>query len=444
MVATVLSGISGAFYYRPAGTRAVFNPSDVTIAGAIFNVGQYLGFRVGDPVKFSVANQLGGTPSGTLPSGIVAGTTYYVISYNRVTGSLTVSATLGGSVIAITTQGSVFGPNRFQVAYADFEVVGQVRSWTFNINRAEIDVSTIGQAPGQRVPFKSYISGFADGNGTATLYLTDDDHALSNRIIEDVLQHRQVGCGMRLYSNRVMSNGATVNNLKSRSITLDAILTSASMGADPDNAQTVEISFRPSSSPTLATGEDSGAGGGGGGEQTVLRYDIYEQNGNTVVKASGAFDFSGIYSVLQNDAAVTQDGFVNVAATSASDASSYIYAATGGQTATLRSFPLTATPFPVVGATCSMPSGLQGSSSTGIPTFLVASPDADPQYSFFALGLDPDYNSGDPILSTSTFSGDFADNFITPPSGTLPILIGAFELVGGGSAVEVYFSPAPQ
>lgn len=247
---TVLSGISGALYYKPAGTRALFLPTDVTTAGAIFNVGQYFGFRVGDPVKFSVVNVADGTPAGTLPSGITAGTTYYVISYNAATGALTVSATLGGSVITITTAGTAAGANRFQIAYADFEVVGQVRSWNFNITRAEIDTTTIGQAPGQHVPFREYISGFGDGTGTATVYMTDDDSALSNRMIEDVLQRQQVGCGMKLYSNRVISGGS-VDNTKSRSISLDAILTSASMGADPDNAQTVEIAFRPANTPTF-------------------------------------------------------------------------------------------------------------------------------------------------------------------------------------------------
>ena len=251
MATTVLSGISGALYYKPAGTRAVFSPSDVTVAGAILNVGQYFNFRVGDPVKFSVVNQADGTPAGTLPAGITAGTTYYVISYNAATGALTVSGTLGGSVITITTQGTAAGANRFQIAYADFAVVGQVRSWTFNITRAEIDVTTIGQTPGQYVPFRNYISGFGDGNGSATLYMTDDDYALSNRMTEDVLQRQQVGCGMKLYSNRIISSGTTPDDTKSRSIALDAILTSASMGADPDNAQTIEIAFRPASTPTF-------------------------------------------------------------------------------------------------------------------------------------------------------------------------------------------------
>jgi hypothetical protein len=251
MSSTVLSGISGALYYKPAGTKTTFAPADVTVVGAVINVGPYFNFRVGDPVKFSVVNIADGTPAGTLPSGITAGTTYYVISYNASTGALTVSGTLGGTVITITTQGTASAPNKFQIAYADFAVVGQVRQWSFNITRAEIDCTTIGQAPGQYVPFREYISGFGDGSGACTVYMSDDDYAMGNRMVEDVLQRQQVGAGFKLYTNRVISSGTTVDDTKSRSISLDAVLTSANMVVDPDNAQSIEINFRPANTPTF-------------------------------------------------------------------------------------------------------------------------------------------------------------------------------------------------
>lgn len=250
MATTVLTGTSGALYYKPAGTTSTFSPADVTVAGAILNVGSYFNFKVGDPVKFSVVNQAGGTATGTLPSGITAGTTYYVIGYTASTGALTVSATLGGSVITITTQGTAVSPNKFQVAYADYQVVGQVRDWKFDMSRTEIDVTTIGQTPGQYVPFKNYVTGFGDGNGSCTVYMADDDFAVSNRMIEDVLQRLQGGAAFKLYSNRIISGGS-VDDTKSRSIAMDAVLTSASVAVDPDNAQTITINFRPASTPTF-------------------------------------------------------------------------------------------------------------------------------------------------------------------------------------------------
>ena len=251
MATTVLSGTSGALYYKPAGTTGTFGESGVAVATDIITVQPYLNFKVGDPVKFSVVNsQTGGSGTGTLPAPISAATTYYVLSYTADTGALTVSTSAGGTILAITDDGTAVTPNEFQVAYADFAVVGQVRDWSFEISRAEIDVTTIGQTPGQYVPFRTYISGFGDGTGTATVYMTNEDAALSNRMIQDVLQRQQDGAAFKLYTDRVFSGGSLSETL-SRSISFDAVLTSASLNINPDDAQSVTVNFRPAGTPTF-------------------------------------------------------------------------------------------------------------------------------------------------------------------------------------------------
>jgi hypothetical protein len=248
MATTVLSGTSGALYYKPAGTTGTFGESDVNASTDVITLEPYLNFKVGDPVKFSVVNsQTGGAGTGTLPGGITAGTTYYVIGYTASTGALTVSATAGGASVAITDDGTATAPNEFQVAYAEYAAVGSVRDWSFEISRSELDVTTIGQTPGQYAPFKTYIAGFADGSGSATVYMTDEDASLSNRMIEDVLQRKQVGCAFKLYTDRVISGGS-VSETASRSISMNAVLTSASLAIDPDNAQSVSVNFRPADS----------------------------------------------------------------------------------------------------------------------------------------------------------------------------------------------------
>jgi hypothetical protein len=251
MATTVLSGTSGALYYKPAGTTGTFGESNVTAASDEIVVQTYLNFKIGDPVKFSVVNsQTGGAGSGTVPGGLTAGTTYYVITYTASTGVLKVSATAGGASVDITDDGTAVAPNEFQVEYADFAVVGQVRDWSFEISRAEIDVTTIGQTPGQYVPFRTYISGFGDGTGTATVYMTNEDAALSNRMIQDVLQRQQDGAAFKLYTDRVFSGG-TLSDTLSRSISFDAVLTSASLNINPDDAQSVTVNFRPAGTPTF-------------------------------------------------------------------------------------------------------------------------------------------------------------------------------------------------
>ena len=246
MAVTVLSGTSGALYYKPAGTNGNFGEAGVNISTDVITVAAYLNFKVGDPVKFRVVDsQAGGAGSGTLPAPISAATTYYVLTYTAATGALTVSTTAGGTILAITDDGTLAAPNEFEVYYADYAAVGQVQSWSFEISRAEIDVTTIGQAVGQYAPFRAYIPGFADGNGTASVFVTSEDAALSNRMVEDVLQRQQVGCGFKLYTDK----GAT--EALSRSIAMDAVLLTASLNINPDDAQMVEITFRPSGAPTF-------------------------------------------------------------------------------------------------------------------------------------------------------------------------------------------------
>jgi len=246
MAITVLSGTSGALFYKPAGTNGTFRETGVNASTNVITTQAYLNLKAGDPVVFSVVNsQTGATGSGTLPAGITAATTYYVLAYTAATGALTVSGTLGGTILDITDDGTAVSPNEFQVEYAAYASVGQVQSWSFEISRAEIDVTTIGQTAGQYAPFRAYIPGFADGTGTATVYVTNEDAALSNRMVEDVLQRQQVGCGFKLYTDKQSTEAL------SRSIAMDAVLLSASLNINPDDAQQVEITFRPSGAPTF-------------------------------------------------------------------------------------------------------------------------------------------------------------------------------------------------
>ena len=246
MAVTVLSGTSGALYYKPAGTIGDFGETNVSVANDEITTKTYLNFKVGDPVKFRIVNsQTGATGSGTLPAPISSATTYFVLSYVAATGVLTVSTSAGGTILAITDDGTIAAPNKFEVYYADYAAVGQVQNWSFEISRAEIDVTTIGQAVGQYAPFKAYIPGFADGNGSASVFVTSEDGALSNRMVEDVLQRQQVGAAFKLYTDK----GST--EALSRSIAMDAVLLSATLNINPDDAQMVEITFRPTGAPTF-------------------------------------------------------------------------------------------------------------------------------------------------------------------------------------------------
>ena len=244
LMATVLSGTSGALYYKPAGTSVTtLTASAFPSSGSDITVGSYLGFRVNDPVTLAY-------PAGATTTGAIAAGDYYVLTYVESTGVMTVSSTVGGAAETASAAPTGFGSDFASITYTAAAVVGQVRDWSFEITRSEIDVTTIGQAISSTAPFRSFITGFADGSGSATVYTTDDDTLLSSRLIEDVIQREQSGATMKLYIDRIMSGGS-VDDTASRSIEVPVILTSASLSVNPDDGQSVSINFRPSSAPTF-------------------------------------------------------------------------------------------------------------------------------------------------------------------------------------------------
>ena len=241
-MATVLSGTSGALYYKPAGTSGTFKAADVTSGSNNIAVGAFLNFKVDDKVSFTAGG-------GTLPGGLAEGTPVFIRTYVAATGVATFAATAGGTELALSSDGTD-GTSDFAINYTEFQSVANVRSWSFEVNREEIDTTSIGGTLGQTAPFRTFISGFADGTGSAEVYFTDDDTGISARLIEDVTQRQQAGATFKLYMDTVLSSG-TPDDAKSRSIQLEAVLTSASFSVTPDDAQTVSVSFRPTTAPTF-------------------------------------------------------------------------------------------------------------------------------------------------------------------------------------------------
>jgi len=241
-MATVLSGTSGALYYKPAGTSSTFKAADVDTENDEINVGAFLNFKADDKVVF-------GGP-GTLPGGLSSETAVLIKTYNASTGEATFKSTADPAVDVSLSSAGTDGATPFTIKFDEFQSVANVRSWSFEVTREEIDVTSIGETLGQAAPFRTFISGFADGTGSAEVYFTDDDTGISSRLIEDVTQRLQSGATFKLYMDAVLSSGAP-DPTKSRSIEVEAVLTAASFSVTPDDAQTVSVSFRPLTAPTF-------------------------------------------------------------------------------------------------------------------------------------------------------------------------------------------------
>ena len=182
-MATVLSGTSGALYYKPAGTKSTFKAANVTNGSNNINVGSYLNFQVDDKVSFGTGT------GGTLPAGLSASTDVFIRTYTASTGIATFAATAGGSELALTDDGTD-GTTPFTIDFAEHQSVGDAREWSFEVTREELDTTTIGGTLGQNAPFRTFIE-------------------------------------------------------------VPAVINSASFAVTPDDAQVVEISFRPTEAPTF-------------------------------------------------------------------------------------------------------------------------------------------------------------------------------------------------
>jgi|TARA_R100001463_G_scaffold18422_1_gene46258 hypothetical protein len=242
-MATVLSGTSGALYYKPAGTKSTFKAAAVTSGSNNINVGTFLNFKVDDKVSFGTGT------GGTLPNGLSASTDVFIRTYTASTGIATFAATAGGSELALSDDGTD-GTTPFTIDFADFQSVGNINNWSFEVTREELDVTAIGGTLGQTAPFRSFITGFADGTGSCTVFTTDDDTTIATRLIEDVIQRKQAGATFKLFTDLVLS-GSDPADSSSTFIQMEAVLTSASYSVNPDDPQSVEISFRPSAAPTF-------------------------------------------------------------------------------------------------------------------------------------------------------------------------------------------------
>ena len=242
-MATVLSGTSGALYYKPAGTKSTFTAANVTNADNEIVVGTYLNFQVDDKVSFGTGT------GGTLPAGLSASTDVFIKTYTASTGVATFASTAVGSELALTDDGTDC-TTPFTIDFAEHQSVGDAREWSFEVTREELDTTTICGTLGQNAPFRTFISGFADGTGSATVYLTYYDTTIATRLVEDVIQRKQAGANFKLYTDLTLSSGSPLDST-STFIEVPAVINSASFAVTPDDAQVVEISFRPTEAPTF-------------------------------------------------------------------------------------------------------------------------------------------------------------------------------------------------
>ena len=144
------------------------------------------------------------------------------------------------------------GDGHVKIQFSPLAAICEAREFTIEYSREELDVTTlpcgVGASAGSRkwAADKKYQPGYADINGTMTVYLTSNDIAISNRLLESIHRNDQHGLRAKLYVDAVSDGAATPmpDDSASRFVAGDMTLTSMSTGVNPDDPTQAEISFR--------------------------------------------------------------------------------------------------------------------------------------------------------------------------------------------------------
>ena len=243
---SALTGQDGSLYYTPSATKFCLLDFTDFPAGTSITVPAKHDFRVGDPVQFEEED------GGKLCDELDEDTQYYVVAKTDTT--IDVSATKGGTAITLTQSGGTGTANsagHIKVKYDPFGAVCQIQQWDLSIERESLDVTTLpcgvgaSATAGKYAAFRKTQPGYASGSGTITVIFTDNDDALGQRMLDNVMLSSQEGARVRLFVNTV-SDGKTApapDLTDSIFIEADISLESMSISVNPDDPITAEIGY---------------------------------------------------------------------------------------------------------------------------------------------------------------------------------------------------------
>ena len=130
----------------------------------------------------------------------------------------------------------------------DFQTVCGVRSFSIDLSRDELDVTTlpcsVSEACGKELAaFRKTQAGFATATGTLEVYFTCDNESIQNKILQGSLQRTQGGASVRLYVCTKTDAQGEIDVDSSLYIEADIQLLGMSFSVDPDNPTTATINF---------------------------------------------------------------------------------------------------------------------------------------------------------------------------------------------------------
>ena len=156
---------------------------------------------------------------------------------------------------AITAGGDTAGAaNHIGIDYAEFAAVCQVKSFSLDLSREEIDTTALpcglGGSSGSTAPFRTMQAGYASGSGSMTVQFTEDQTTLANRLLSNSMRKNQAGAEVRLFINTVDDGTGKADLGKSLYIQAPISIMGFSVSVTPEDVTTAELNFSLSGQPS--------------------------------------------------------------------------------------------------------------------------------------------------------------------------------------------------
>ena len=238
--------LSGDLTVNEAGTG--YNGGTTGTLTGVDLINQEFVGRAGDAARATVEVGVGGAITKvTITSGganYKAGDVVFLALDN---GGGTV-ATLMVPLAGVTDVRGNSPEGSYTFRLCDFQTVCGVRSFSIDLSRDELDVTTlpcsVSEACGKELAsFRKTQAGFASATGSLEVYFTCDNESIQNKILQGSLQRTQGGATVRLYVCTKTDASGEIDVDSSLFIEADIQLLGMSFSVDPDNPTTATINF---------------------------------------------------------------------------------------------------------------------------------------------------------------------------------------------------------
>ena len=140
-------------------------------------------------------------------------------------------------------------PAHINITIADYLSVCEVREFSLDITRDELEVTTLpcledgsDDTCNRLAEFRRTQAGYASATGSATVYFSCDQSTVASRLLQSSILKSQAGARMRLYVCAQYKDGE-LDNDSSLYVDADVSITGMSFSVNPDDPTTAEISF---------------------------------------------------------------------------------------------------------------------------------------------------------------------------------------------------------